>query len=384
MLKGASDGSGSGGLLHAASKSKPRSAFPCRPVLPLQGAFAEAQAQYLRPDVATVDRLAATLREKQIGVVAHFYMDPQVGRAHCRSSQTGVLPIRNVQEDMHSSAVPRTAAAAGCRIRSAVRGCAVATLQIEHKSTTRGHVLTPRPRVWKLQVQGVLSAAAEQWPHIHISDSLVMADAAVKMAEAGCRAVGVLGVDFMSENVRAILDEAGHTDVQVRRGKSAGRGSWGQTMKRRPPSARAAASQAVRPVVTARPVAGCLSRDTPGCGQGCRWQQGCQHQRSGAYCMAPPTLPVSPLPPGVPHVIIPHRLLPGRGGRVCGLRQVLVRGGRPLASWPLVRQQPLKGPSSGTGPFLAGRSVTSFASSFCSSCGCSAGAGRSDSGRIRG
>lgn len=37
------------------------------------------------------------------------------------------------------------------------------------------------------QVQGVLSAAAERYPHIFISDSLVMADAAVKMAKAGCR-----------------------------------------------------------------------------------------------------------------------------------------------------------------------------------------------------
>lgn len=36
------------------------------------------------------------------------------------------------------------------------------------------------------QVQGVLSAAAERWPHINVSDSLVMADGAVKMAEAGC------------------------------------------------------------------------------------------------------------------------------------------------------------------------------------------------------
>lgn len=43
-----------------------------------------------------------------------------------------------------------------------------------------------------------------------------MADRAVAMAEAGCRAVCVLGVDFMSENVRAILDEAGHRDVAVR------------------------------------------------------------------------------------------------------------------------------------------------------------------------
>lgn len=66
------------------------------------------------------------------------------------------------------------------------------------------------------QVQGVLTAASQQWPHIHISDSLVMADAAVKMAEAGCSSVAVLGVDFMSENVRAILDEAGFRHVKVR------------------------------------------------------------------------------------------------------------------------------------------------------------------------
>ena len=39
----------------------------------------------------------------------------------------------------------------------------------------------------RLQVQGVLSSAAERWPHIKISDSLVMADGAVKMAEAGCK-----------------------------------------------------------------------------------------------------------------------------------------------------------------------------------------------------
>ena len=68
------------------------------------------------------------------------------------------------------------------------------------------------------QVQGVLSSAAERWPHIHISDSLVMADRAVKMVEEGCTTVAVLGVDFMSENVRAILDEAGHQDVKVRAG----------------------------------------------------------------------------------------------------------------------------------------------------------------------
>lgn len=65
------------------------------------------------------------------------------------------------------------------------------------------------------QVQGVLTSAAARWPHIHISDSLVMADRAVKMAEQGCTTMAVLGVDFMSENVAAILKEAGHGNVKV-------------------------------------------------------------------------------------------------------------------------------------------------------------------------
>ncbi|KAL3575382.1 hypothetical protein D5086_023483 [Populus alba] len=59
------------------------------------------------------------------------------------------------------------------------------------------------------EVQGILTAAQKHWPHIHISDSLVMADNAVEMAEGGCKFITVLGVDFMSENVRATLDQAG-------------------------------------------------------------------------------------------------------------------------------------------------------------------------------
>jgi len=106
-----------------------------------QGAFAESQASYLRPDPATVARLDAALADKGVGVVAHFYMDPEL--------------------------------------------------------------------------QGVLTACSH--PHIHISDSLVMADRAVQMAEAGARTIAVLGVDFMSENVRAMLDAAGRTDVPVYR-----------------------------------------------------------------------------------------------------------------------------------------------------------------------
>lgn len=106
-----------------------------------QGAFAEAQAAYLSPDRAIIEELDALLAEKKTGVVAHFYMDPEL--------------------------------------------------------------------------QGVLSACT--WPHIHISDSLTMADGAVKMAEEGCEQVVVLGVDFMSENARAMLDAAGKQSTPVYR-----------------------------------------------------------------------------------------------------------------------------------------------------------------------
>ena len=99
------------------------------------------QARYLFPNDSTVKELVKVLREKKIGVVAHFYMDPEV--------------------------------------------------------------------------QGVLTAAQKEWPHIYISDSLVMADMAVKMAKDGCQFVTVLGVDFMSENVRAILDQAGFGEVRL-------------------------------------------------------------------------------------------------------------------------------------------------------------------------
>lgn len=108
-----------------------------------KGSYAEAQARFLLPDELKVQELVNVLKEKKIGVVAHFYMDPEV--------------------------------------------------------------------------QGVLTAAQKHWPHIHISDSLVMADSAVKMAKAGCQYITVLGVDFMSENVRAILDQAGFSEVGVYR-----------------------------------------------------------------------------------------------------------------------------------------------------------------------
>ncbi|MBW2462657.1 MAG: quinolinate synthase NadA, partial [Deltaproteobacteria bacterium] len=106
-----------------------------------EGAFARSQAEFLSPDLDLVADLGRLLEEKNAGVVAHFYMDPEL--------------------------------------------------------------------------QGVLTACP--WPHIRISDSLLMADSAIAMAEAGIQNIVVLGVDFMSENVRAILDAAGHGDVTVYR-----------------------------------------------------------------------------------------------------------------------------------------------------------------------
>ena len=106
-----------------------------------RGAFAEAQAAYLDPDRADVDRLTRALSRTGVGVVAHFYMDPEL--------------------------------------------------------------------------QGALLATAS--PHLQISDSLAMADAAVDMACKGAEAIVVLGVDFMAENVRAVLDSAGYAGLPVYR-----------------------------------------------------------------------------------------------------------------------------------------------------------------------
>ncbi|MBW2456076.1 MAG: quinolinate synthase NadA [Deltaproteobacteria bacterium] len=109
--------------------------------LQARGAYAEAQADFLHPDPSSVKALGDLLERHKVGVVAHFYMDPEL--------------------------------------------------------------------------QGVLTAC--DWPHIHISDSLMMADAGISMVEAGMKQVVVLGVDFMSENVRALLDAAGHEQTPVYR-----------------------------------------------------------------------------------------------------------------------------------------------------------------------
>ena len=65
------------------------------------------------------------------------------------------------------------------------------------------------------ELQGTL--ARVRHPFVHVADSLQMAERAVDMAAKGARAIVVLGVDFMSENVRATLDAAGHAHVPVYR-----------------------------------------------------------------------------------------------------------------------------------------------------------------------
>jgi len=106
-----------------------------------QGSFAEAQAAFLEPDPASVARLSAMLLELEVGIVAHFYMDPEL--------------------------------------------------------------------------QGVIASTG--YRHTQISDSLLMADRAVDMVRAGAKRIVVLGVDFMAENVRAVLDGAGFGDTPVYR-----------------------------------------------------------------------------------------------------------------------------------------------------------------------
>ena len=43
-----------------------------------RGSFAASQASYLEPDESKVRALVEALESKKIGVVAHFYMDPEV------------------------------------------------------------------------------------------------------------------------------------------------------------------------------------------------------------------------------------------------------------------------------------------------------------------
>lgn len=65
------------------------------------------------------------------------------------------------------------------------------------------------------EIQGVLRHL--NYPHIHIADSLQMGNAAIGMAKAGVKHIVVMGVDFMSENIRALLDANGFSHIPLYR-----------------------------------------------------------------------------------------------------------------------------------------------------------------------
>jgi quinolinate synthase len=65
------------------------------------------------------------------------------------------------------------------------------------------------------ELQGTL--ASLEWENVFCADSLAMGQAAVRMAKGGVQSIACLGVDFMSESVRATLDQAGFRDVPVLR-----------------------------------------------------------------------------------------------------------------------------------------------------------------------
>jgi len=65
------------------------------------------------------------------------------------------------------------------------------------------------------EIQGVLRHLS--YPHIHIADSLQMGNAAIEMAKAGVKGIVVMGVDFMSENIRALLDANGFKHIPLYR-----------------------------------------------------------------------------------------------------------------------------------------------------------------------
>ena len=68
------------------------SARPC--FLKLTRTSRSLQNAFLRPDPAAVDRLVAALEAERIGVVAHFYMDPQVqGVLSSAGELQGVLHV---------------------------------------------------------------------------------------------------------------------------------------------------------------------------------------------------------------------------------------------------------------------------------------------------
>jgi quinolinate synthase len=75
-----------------------------------------------------------------------------------------------------------------------------------------------------VELQGVLHAVQRSSPELSdrvgIADSLKMGDIAVEMCKGGVTSVACLGVDFMSESVRAIMDRNGFEHIPIYRATS--------------------------------------------------------------------------------------------------------------------------------------------------------------------
>ena len=152
------------------------------------------QNKFLRPDPAVVDALVAQLQAKKVGVVAHFYMDPEVQGV--LSSAGGhlllwdgctCLPACLGLQVMHRHWTTLPLGLAG--------GALLQPLPLRQhldditarSSCLRSRALAPHQHQFAECQIAARACAAERWPHINISDSLVMADGAVKMAEGGCK-----------------------------------------------------------------------------------------------------------------------------------------------------------------------------------------------------
>jgi len=123
-----------------------------------QGSFAEAQTEFLEPDMDVVRAISDKLTKANMGIVAHYYMDVEL--------QSVLQQVSQFQEE-----------------------------EMIKKGRAPGGV-----------------------PNVAIADSLKMGDDAVKMIEENnITSIACLGVDFMAESVSAILDRNGHGDVPVYR-----------------------------------------------------------------------------------------------------------------------------------------------------------------------
>jgi len=124
-----------------------------------QGSFAEAQTEFLDPDMDTVHTISNKLSKANMGIVAHYYMDVEL--------QSVLQQVSKLQD-------------------------------VETRQRKGNNVPIAS--------------------NVAIADSLAMGEYAVKMVqENNISSIACLGVDFMAESVSAILERNGYGHVPVYR-----------------------------------------------------------------------------------------------------------------------------------------------------------------------